>query len=336
MYLRSKLIILIPILSFLFIFGFSINQKPQWKGKIEEENGVQVIKNPNEPLYGEIEFELEEDMSIQQKTNFIKFSRIDKAWKYTKGKDTKVAILDWLFDVSPEALKKYINPTSLIPGEPIGTGEPWHGEWMAEIVHRIAPEAKIIPIRTRRSQAKRDKSGNKSQTYEPYLIKGIYFAVDQGVVAITNSMGPVKHSDTLRAAIDYAEEKGTVFINVHPEYLVYTKDNYKECDSDTIDKRIIHPGLVSVPKYPIEPELNRDVYVWPYQINPKFKDGWGYSNGPPIVAGVIALMKSVNPNLTPEDVRNIIVKTAYIWQSFKVLDAEAAVRESICRKDNRL
>jgi hypothetical protein len=40
-------------------------------------------------------------------------------------------------------------------------------------------------------------------------------------------------------------------------------------------------------------------------------------------------MKSVNPNLTPEDIRNIIVKTAYIWQSFKVLDAEAAVKESI-------
>ena len=88
-----------------------------------------------------------EDKPTSCKENFITFSRINKAWKYTKGKDTKVAILDWLFDVSPEALKKYLNPTSLIPGEPIGSGEPWHGEWMAEIVHHIAPEAKIIPIR---------------------------------------------------------------------------------------------------------------------------------------------------------------------------------------------
>ena len=52
------------ILFFLLLLGFSINQKPQWKGKIEEENGVKVIKNPKEPLYGEITVELEEDLSI--------------------------------------------------------------------------------------------------------------------------------------------------------------------------------------------------------------------------------------------------------------------------------
>jgi len=39
-------------------------QKTEWKGAIEEENGVTVIKNQKEPLYGEIKFELEEDLSI--------------------------------------------------------------------------------------------------------------------------------------------------------------------------------------------------------------------------------------------------------------------------------
>ena len=39
-------------------------QKTEWKGKIEIEDGVKVIKNPGEPLYGEITFELEEDLSI--------------------------------------------------------------------------------------------------------------------------------------------------------------------------------------------------------------------------------------------------------------------------------
>jgi len=39
-------------------------QKPQWKGEIEYENGIKVIKNPLEPLYGKIEFELEEDLRI--------------------------------------------------------------------------------------------------------------------------------------------------------------------------------------------------------------------------------------------------------------------------------
>ncbi len=64
--MRSKAILFLAICILLVItFVYSADrQKPQWKGKIEYENGVKVIKNPNEPLYGEITFELEEDLSI--------------------------------------------------------------------------------------------------------------------------------------------------------------------------------------------------------------------------------------------------------------------------------
>ena len=57
----------------LFLSLFLINlvlsapaqsQKPGWKGKIETENGVKVIRNPAEPLYGEFAFDLEEDLRI--------------------------------------------------------------------------------------------------------------------------------------------------------------------------------------------------------------------------------------------------------------------------------
>jgi len=49
------------------------SQKVEWKGKIEKEKGITVIKNPTEPLYGEIKFELEEDLSIgnQQDENYL-------------------------------------------------------------------------------------------------------------------------------------------------------------------------------------------------------------------------------------------------------------------------
>lgn len=46
------------------IISKELRQKTEWKGKIEIEDGVKVIKNPGEPLYGEITFELEEDLSI--------------------------------------------------------------------------------------------------------------------------------------------------------------------------------------------------------------------------------------------------------------------------------
>ena len=128
-------------------------------------------------------------------------------------------------------MKKYENPNSLVPDEPIGTGEPWHSEWMAKIVHRIAPQAKIIPIRARPSKKPGDNAKTNRQAYEKYIIEGIRFAADQGTLAVMNSMGLVKHSEELKAAIDYAEEKGIIFINVHPEYILFTKDTYEECQS---------------------------------------------------------------------------------------------------------
>ncbi len=44
--------------------SISYAQQARWKGKIETENGVKAIKNPSEPMYGEIKLELEEDLSI--------------------------------------------------------------------------------------------------------------------------------------------------------------------------------------------------------------------------------------------------------------------------------
>lgn len=58
------------IISTVLFFSASImlvscgKQKAEWKGSIEYENGVKVIKNPEVPLYGEFKFELEEDLSI--------------------------------------------------------------------------------------------------------------------------------------------------------------------------------------------------------------------------------------------------------------------------------
>jgi len=50
--------------TFTLIAAGSIEKNPRWKGTIEEEDGIKVIKNPKEPLFGEITFDLEEDLSI--------------------------------------------------------------------------------------------------------------------------------------------------------------------------------------------------------------------------------------------------------------------------------
>jgi hypothetical protein len=57
--------LMILFLLFFFVFAASKeNQKPEWKGKIETENGVKVIKNPKAPLYPAGIFRLEEELSL--------------------------------------------------------------------------------------------------------------------------------------------------------------------------------------------------------------------------------------------------------------------------------
>jgi hypothetical protein len=255
------------------------------------------------------------DPAIPKGPTFMTYSQIGEAQRHSKGDGVRVAIIDWQFDMRGEEAEKYVEPVSMVPGEGIGELKPWHGEWMAEIVHEIAPEAEIIPIRARSLE---------SETYSEYLIQGIHYAADHGAVAVSSSMGPMVASEELRAAIDHAEASGMVFVNVHPEFVVGNDGKTTMCMPGECDPRIIRTGVVSVPDHPAQPAPNRDIYTWPYDLEAVYQDGWGYSNAPPIVLGVIALMHGVHPELTPGEARDIIKTTAVEKDGFMVLDAEAA------------
>ena len=74
MIIRSKIGITIIIsLGIVLLIGWKsvTNQGPQpsWKGKIVTENGVKVVKNPAEPLYGEFACQLEENLSVGGNVN---------------------------------------------------------------------------------------------------------------------------------------------------------------------------------------------------------------------------------------------------------------------------
>jgi hypothetical protein len=250
-------------------------------------------------------------------SDLIAFSRVDKAWTRSKGANVTVAVVDWQFDPKAEVAASFVFPASMVPGERMGTLKPWHGAWMVDIVHRIAPEARIIPIIGRSLT----QSG-----YQESLIQGIRYAAEHGAVAVTSSMGTVTQSQQLRDAVAFAEQRGTLFVDVHPEIVAADATKSRPCGVGECDGRIVHAGIVSVAEHPVNPNPSRDVYTWPYDLDANFEDGWGFSNGPPIVGGVIALVKSANPRVSVQQIRELLVQTAYDRDGFKVLDAEAAVK----------
>lgn len=250
----------------------------------------------------------------------IEFSRIDRAHGLATGRGVRVAVVDWQFDLRSRTAERFVDPTSVVPGEDIGALKPWHGAWMADLVGAVAPEALIIPIKAKSL----DHRG-----FQDTLPLGIRYAADHGAAAVTSSMGEARMSDALRDAIDYAEARGTIFVNVHPEVIEEDGAERRYCAVGECDDRIVRAGIVSVPAHPVKPHPMRDVYTWPYDLEAVFQDGWGFSNAPPIVGGVIALMKSANPALTPPEIRDLLVRTAVSRDGFRVLDAEAAVRGAL-------
>lgn len=62
--MKSKTIFVFVPLLLLAVAMAASPQAAEWKGTIEQKNGVKIIKNPSEPLYGDIVFDLEENLSI--------------------------------------------------------------------------------------------------------------------------------------------------------------------------------------------------------------------------------------------------------------------------------
>ncbi len=67
--MKAKILFIFTTLFFsllLLLCAFG-QQKPQWKGKIEKKDGIIIVKNPKEPIYGENVLILEEELIIEAK-----------------------------------------------------------------------------------------------------------------------------------------------------------------------------------------------------------------------------------------------------------------------------
>ena len=60
----KRLFFLTLVISFLIGLTACNQQKSEWAGKIEEIDGVTVVKNPKEPIYQEEVLIIEEELSI--------------------------------------------------------------------------------------------------------------------------------------------------------------------------------------------------------------------------------------------------------------------------------
>ncbi len=228
---------------------------------------------------------------------------IEEAQEKSTGKGVVVAILDHTFNKNHEALKnRIVSPVSFIEGEPALSNRSDHGTDMATSLVAVAPDVKIMPIVI---------TGRERWGETDLFIKGINYAVENGADIISCSQMAIKGDQKgLDEAIGKATLKGVSFV-----YINYGGEKEE----------------VLVPS-PIEFRSTNDDQDVIYVIGTNFRDHespitWGVSHTAPVVSGVIALLKEPRPDLQPEEIKQILLRsTKNSYDGIPILDSNKALK----------
>ena len=256
---------------------------------------------------------------------YFTMHNIRDAHAIAKGKGAKIGILDHSFGVEAHQ--------GLYAGGQAFQSDEWagnfatnshHGYWMALVAREIAPEAELYALGTTSSDEKVKVAA---------MVKAIDWAIAHHLDAITYS--DRKFSPDLRADLDAAVSRavaaGIVVCFIH----------YPHADN------LLPTGLF--PRHPVDDEREPDVNILQYDYSVVFANEYqlavqgksqrrykpflSMSSTSPVTAGIVALMRSVNPRLTPAQCRQILMSTARPvtfegQQGVRTVDAAAAVKKA--------
>jgi subtilisin family serine protease len=172
----------------------------------------------------------------------------------------------------------------------------------------IAYHAKIMPIRVL------DENGTGSIND---FVKGIHYAVDNGANIINISMATSQPDSQLQDAIEYAETKGVLVVMAagnngasEPEYPAKYAQNFGIAVGSLDFKQRIATASNRAGETPLNYLVAPGVNIYSTVPNNQYKKLSGTSMATPFVAGVAALMLSANPSLTPNQIKEILIRSA--------------------------
>ncbi|GHA79803.1 type VII secretion-associated serine protease mycosin [Streptomyces termitum] len=259
--------------------------------------------------------------------------RTEEAWRTTKGEGITVAVLDTGVDADHPDLIGSVLPGKDFIGFGAAEGDPaWarHGTAMAGIIAGhghghgddsgvlgIAPSVRVLPVRV--ILEGKDKDRDKARkTRGTALAQGIRWAADQGADVINLSLGDDSesaHPDPGEdAAVQYALAKGVA--------VVASAGNGGE-KGDHISYPAAYPGVIAVTavdRYGTRASFSTrrwyatvsapgvDVVI--ADPDRRYYEGWGTSAAAAFVSGAVALVRSAHPDLTPAQVKRLLVDTA--------------------------
>lgn len=257
-------------------------------------------------------------------------------WNQTKGsKNVKVAILDNGFDLYHSDLydsnwESYYWTTTEFSIED-------HGTHVAGIIAAtmdngiggsgVSPGVSLLPI---------DVFEDEESAYHSDIIDGIYAAVELGADIINMSLGGYNYSYLYDQAIQYAYSQGVVIIAsagneavLDISYPAGYMNVISVASTDSANKRS------NFSNYGFTVDISAPgSYIYSTLAFNRYGYSSGTSMAAPVVSGVAALIKSNEPHLTNDQIRNRLFETATdlgtsgydIYHGFGLVNAAAAVK----------
>lgn len=163
-----------------------------------------------------------------------------------------------------------------------------HGTMTAGIVHLVAPQAKIMPLKAFHA----DGTG-----YDSDVLRAIYYAVRNGANVMNMSFDYTNYSAELARAINYANGKGVVSVasagNDGKRMLVYPAALPGVVDVASTSNSDIQSSFTNYGAPPVWLAAPGEGVVTTYPWG-TYAAGWGTSFSTPFVAGTAAAMLGTN------------------------------------------
>jgi type VII secretion-associated serine protease mycosin len=299
----------------------------------------------------------------------LNMMQVQAAWQVTKGANVIVAVIDSGVNPDVSDLTGSVITGPDYTGLRTSPGNPdWglHGTWMASMIAGhghdggadgitgVAPEAKILSIRVipdKEDPGYRTYNNEPEERIQDELAEGIMTAVKDHARVISMSIGYSAPSGTVRDAIDYAYQHGTV--------LVASSGN--SGDNDTrhaaggssgmapVSFPAEYPGVLGVGAVTMDGQpasfssgnLSVRVAAPGKAVPAQGRNGLYYtvdgtSPACALVAGVAALLESRYPAISPALVTQAMTSTAQqdpqggydVLTGFGIVDASAALAKA--------